>query len=374
MIAIALAGEPDLLIADEPTTALDVTLQAQIITLLKDLQRKRGMGLIFITHDLGVVYRIANRVIVLYQGEVVEAREADSFFQHPEHPYTQKLFAALPNADTRPERIQTNAQPLLKVNCLKVYYPIRKGLFKRTVGQVKAVDDISLTIKTGSTLALVGESGSGKTTIGMAILRLAHISDGQILFAGNDLARLNAHQLKQIRPLIQIVFQDPYSAMNPRMQVAQIVGEGLRKMRAPARERQIDALLDAVGLDPSIKYRYPHEFSGGQRQRICIARALATEPELIICDEPTSALDISAQMQVLQLLLRLQAEKGLSYLLITHNIAVVSYMADDIAVLYRGKIVEAGPTKMVIAEPKHPYTQTLLAAVPSIPKPVDIAT
>lgn len=369
MIAIALSGEPDLLIADEPTTALDVTLQAQIIELLKTLQRKRNMGLVFITHDLGLVYEIADKVVVLYQGEVVESASSADFFNAPQHPYSRKLFSSLPGWLAPVEHdTQNHYQDLLQVSKLKVYYPIKKGIFKRTVGYIKAVDDINLSLKMNKTLALVGESGSGKTTTGMAILRLTKITQGEIIFEGKNLAHLHGAELRHIRSDLQVVFQDPYGSMNPRMLIGDIILEGMRIYSDKERDQRIDQLLTQVGLDPKIKNRYPHEFSGGQRQRICIARALAVEPKLLICDEPTSALDVSAQMQVLQLLLQLQKQMGLSYLLITHNIAVVAYMADEVAVMQGGKIVEIGPVSEVLSQPKHPYTQKLLKAVPQVPK------
>lgn len=369
MIAIALAGEPDLLIADEPTTALDVTLQAQILELLKKLKSERDMSLLFITHDLGIVYQIADKVAVLYQGEVVEASNTKNFFKSPQHPYSLKLFNSLPNFTTITHQRTTEETPLLSVKNLKVYYPIKKGIFKRTVGHVKAVDDVSLILKKGQTLALVGESGSGKTTTGMAILRLTNITSGNIIFEECNISTLKNYELRKLRSDFQVVFQDPYASMNPRMLVGDIIAEGMRIQKIPLKERnrKIDQLLDYVGISPEAKHRYPHEFSGGQRQRICIARALAVEPHLLICDEPTSALDVSAQMQVLTLLQKLQKELGLSYLLITHNIAVVAYMADEVAVMHEGKIIEYGPTMRVLNEPQHNYTKKLLEAVPTIP-------
>jgi peptide/nickel transport system ATP-binding protein len=363
LIAMALAGEPELLIADEPTTALDVTLQAQIIQLLKKLQEKRGMGLIFITHDLGVVRQVADQVMVLYRGEIVESASVHAFFKSPQHPYSHQLFASLPGWLQPPSHPATKqAKRLLTITDLKVYYPIKKGIFKRTIGYVKAVDNISLEVKVGRTLALVGESGSGKTTTGMAILKLTPITQGKIIFNNKDLSQLNYRQIKDFRRNLQIVFQDPYSAMNPRMLIRDIIAEGMGLRASKNTEAQIDQLLQHVGLEADAKYRYPHEFSGGQRQRICIARALAVRPKLLICDEPTSALDASSQMQVLQLLLNLQQEMGLTYLLITHNMGVVNYMADEIAVMYKGKIVETGPASHVLHQPKHPYTQKLLQA------------
>jgi peptide/nickel transport system ATP-binding protein len=373
MIAIALAGEPELLIADEPTTALDVTHQAQVLTLLQKIQQNRGMGLLFITHDLGVVYQMAHQVAVLHNGKIVESAAASDFFTHPQDPYSQKLFAALPGWVQRPPQLSQKpvSETILQVNNLKVYFPIRKGIFKRTIGFVKAVDDISFDLKKGQTLALVGESGSGKTSTGMAVLRLAPVTAGRIQFQGIDLASLSASELRRRRHDFQVVFQDPYASMNPRMLIKDIIVEGMTLHNAynteEKKQQRIDDLLMHVGLMPEAKYRYPHEFSGGQRQRICIARALAPEPKLLVCDEPTSALDISSQMQVLQLLLKLQQELNLSYLLITHNLAVVAYMAHEVAVMYQGKIVEKGSVQEVLQHPQHPYTQELLAAVPKVP-------
>lgn len=373
IIAMALAGEPDLLIADEPTTALDVTLQATVIHLLQELQQKRGMGMLFITHDLGLVYQIASQVVVLLKGEAVEMADAKTFFAQPSHPYSKKLFAAVPNWDAvvqRPRKAET--KPLLSIENLKVYYPIRKGLFRRVVGCVKAVDGVSFTLNEGQTLALVGESGSGKTTTGMAILRLAPITAGHIQFHGHDLREISSTQLREDRKDFQVVFQDPYSSMNPRMLVRDILAEGMlaQKLYRSHEQclRRITELLLYVGLPPEAQMRYPHEFSGGQRQRICIARALAIHPRLLICDEPTSALDVSAQMQVLKLLLKLQQDLNLSYLLITHNLGVVAHMADFVAVMYHGEIVEAGPTFDILNNPQQAYTKNLIAAVPQIPK------
>jgi peptide/nickel transport system ATP-binding protein len=370
MIAIALAGEPDLLIADEPTTALDVTLQAQIISLLRKIQQKRGMGLIFITHDLGIVYEIADQVVVLYKGEVAESASATHFFKNPRDAYSRKLFASIPGwLSPLPKTTVNNPAILLEVKGLKVYYPIKKGIFKRTVDYVKAVDDVGFELPAGSTLALVGESGSGKTTTGMAILKLLHVTSGKIYFEGRDIVDLKGGELLKFRKDLQVVFQDPYGSMNPRMLVGEIIAEGLYSQGLTQNiNHQIDELLHRVGLNPKSKQRYPHEFSGGQRQRICIARALAVQPKLLICDEPTSALDVSAQMQILQLLYKLQQDMGLSYLLITHNIAVVEYMADQVAVMHDGRIVEYGTTQEVLHHPQHLYTKKLLDAVPKIPQ------
>lgn len=373
MIAIALAGEPDLLIADEPTTALDVTIQAQILELLQAKQRERKMGLLFITHDLGVAYQVADRIAVMQAGRIVESGTRAEFYRAPQHAYSKQLFAALPSAARRTQEgwntPVTDAEPVLEVRDLKVYFPIKRGVFRRTVGQVKAVDGVTLTVERGRTLAIVGESGSGKTTMGRGILRLATISDGSVRFHGEDLARLNAAELRRRRAKLQVVFQDPYSSMNPRMMIADIIQEGMLAQGigdAVMRERRVDELLQQVGLEPGHKQRYPHEFSGGQRQRICIARALAVEPDLIVCDEPTSALDVSVQAQILSLLRDLQERMGLAYLFITHNLGVVEYLAHYVAVMHRGRIVEQGPVAQILQRPAHPYTQQLLAAVPKI--------
>lgn len=378
MIAMALSGEPDLLIADEPTTALDVTIQAQVLNLLKELQAKTGMGILFITHDLGVASIMADRIAVMYDGKIVDQNSSDEFFQNPKHDYSKHLFNSLPNRDKRTrENIsvnrseqQDNDRPLLEVNNMKVHYPIRKGLFKRVVGHVKAVDGVSIRLHAGETLAIVGESGSGKTTMGKGILQLLQVSDGEVVFRGEELNKLDSETLRQRRANMQIVFQDPFSSMNPRMMVSDIIEEGMlaQKIGVNKQERVdiIDKLLLDVGLKPEHKLRYPHEFSGGQRQRICIARALAVNPELLICDEPTSALDVSVQAQILDLLRDLQTRRGLAYLFITHNIGVVEYLAHSVAVMYQGEIVEQGPVEDVIYKPKHSYTRKLLAAVPVV--------
>ncbi|MDX1796427.1 MAG: dipeptide ABC transporter ATP-binding protein, partial [Hydrogenovibrio sp.] len=313
MIAMALACEPDLLIADEPTTALDVTIQAQVLDLLKQIRDKRGLAILFITHDMGVVNEMADTVAVMKQGRIVEQAEKAHFFTQPEHPYTQKLLAdAVPKHEFKPV---LETQTLLQVNDLKVHFPIKKGIFQRTVGYVKAVDGISLTIPKGQTLALVGESGSGKSTIGQAILKLVDTTDGSVAFTNEqaqiNLTQLSEKQMKPYRKKVQVIFQDPFSALNPRMTISEIIREGMTSLKVgpqdkPSQDRRIDELLEQVGLLPEHKYRYPHEFSGGQRQRIGIARALAVEPELIICDEPTSALDVSVRAQVLALLDDLQ--------------------------------------------------------------------
>ncbi|AYH44079.1 ABC transporter ATP-binding protein [Azoarcus sp. DN11] len=442
MIAMALAGEPELLIADEPTTALDVTIQAQVLDLLVGLQAERGMGMLLITHDLGVVARMAQRIGVMYAGELVETGARDDFFRAPLHPYSRKLFAALPTDAQRGRPLaalggqvppldqpfagcrfagrcpdvfarchdeapawhvvgaqsvrchlyagahratetvrgaegtilrQPSSQPvapLLDVRDLQVHFPVRKGLLRREVARVRAVDGVSLTLAPGRTLALVGESGCGKTTAGKAILQLVTPTGGEVYLDGTPLAGLSQAALRELRRDFQMVFQDPFASLNPRMRVGEIIEEGLLALGvepdALKRAARIDTLLARVGLTPDMKLRYPHEFSGGQRQRIAIARALAVQPKLIVCDEPTSALDVSVQAQILNLMRELQAEFELAYLFITHNIGVVSWMADDVAVMYLGRIVEQGAVAKVLEAPAHPYTRALLAAVPDI--------
>ncbi|MDE2089974.1 MAG: ABC transporter ATP-binding protein [Gammaproteobacteria bacterium] len=449
MIAMALAGEPQLLIADEPTTALDVTLQAQVLELLRSLQRDTGMAVLLITHDLGVVAQMADRVAVMYAGQIVEAAARRPFIAEPRHPYSRKLFESLPAMDkragalavipgavpaltqafqgcrfaarcdfawdacrerepvwialdgggvrchladpaltaTRPQagvaRVAAAARPsrpvpatgrrdgaLLDVEGLEVHFPIHAGVLKRVVGRVRAVDGVTLHIGAGRTLALVGESGCGKTTVGKGILQLIRPTAGRVRFDGVDLTALRGETLRKRRAQFQIIFQDPYSSMNPRMPIGAIVEEGMVAQRleddADRRRARVGALLEQVGLTPEIQSRYPHEFSGGQRQRICIARALAVNPRLLICDEPTSALDISVQAQILNLLRGLQDTLGLCYLFITHNLSVVAYLAHEVAVMYLGRIVEYGPVEDVLHRPAHPYTQALLASVPVV--------
>jgi peptide/nickel transport system ATP-binding protein len=368
MIAIALAGRPDLLIADEPTTSLDVTIQAQILTLLKNIQKQTGMALWLISHDLALVSTMADRVAVMQQGIIVETGALPDFFHQPKHPYTQKLLLALPSMQSCLKHQPEEAPPLLKVDDFRFYYPIRKGLFKRVVDHVRAVDGVGFTIPRGKTLALVGESGCGKTTLGKALLNLIPGGTGRVLLDGVDLGQLAGEVLRRKRADMQIVFQDPFSSMNPRMLVGDIVAEGIRALHpdigADARKEKVRQLLEQVGLPADAAERYPHEFSGGQRQRICIARALAVNPKLIICDEPTSALDVSVQAQIIDLLKTLQREKHVSYLFITHDLAVVAEIADEVAVMYRGKIVEHGDVRQVLMEPRHDYTRKLLAAAP----------
>ncbi|MFN0315242.1 MAG: dipeptide ABC transporter ATP-binding protein [Burkholderiales bacterium] len=439
MIAMALACDPSLLVADEPTTALDVTIQAQVLELLRGMQKERGMAVLLITHDLGVVAEMAHRVGVMYAGELVEIAARETFFSRPAHPYSRKLFEAVPRGGGRGEALavipgvvpslsqvfsgcrfadrcehvmphcrtslppwvdlnhgqrvrchlpfegkalaqgavaageasQDNAgAPLLSVKDLEIHFPIRKGVLRSVVGYVRAVDGVGLEIPSHRTLALVGESGCGKTTLGKGLLRLLPLTGGSIEFAGSELSALSYEGMRKHRKALQIIFQDPYSSLNPRMRVMDIVQEGMQALgvggEAQERERRVDELLEQVGLSPEMRYRYPHEFSGGQRQRIAIARALAVEPQLIVCDEPTSALDVSVQAQILNLLRDLQQRLGLAYLFITHNISVVDYLAHHVAVMYLGRIVETGTVEEVLRSPKHPYTQALLSAVPRI--------
>jgi peptide/nickel transport system ATP-binding protein len=445
MIAMALAAQPDLLIADEPTTALDVTIQAQILGLLKELQKQTGMAIFLITHDLGVVAEMADRVAVMYAGQIVESASRKQFFASPKHPYSRKLFRSIPGrvqrgaaleviAGSVPSLRQTfrgcrfadrcdqawelcrtkvpgwttqnsrgvrchlyddtvsappsavkprrltgktskadtvkTGETLLQVADLKVHFPITRGVFQRVVGHVKAVDGVSLDIARGRTLALVGESGCGKTTVGKGILQLVPPSSGSVVYNGRELTQLKGNELRPLRRHFQIIFQDPYASLDPRMLVGEILEEGMRAQgigssREQRQERAAE-LLQKVGLSSDARQRYPHEFSGGQRQRISIARALAVEPELIVCDEPTSALDVSVQAQVLNLLKGLQDDLGLSYLFITHNLSVVEYLAHEVAVMYLGRIVERGRVDEVLENPKHPYTEALLSAVPVI--------
>ncbi|AHF01177.1 microcin C ABC transporter ATP-binding protein YejF [Thiomicrospira aerophila AL3] len=368
MIAMALACEPDLLIADEPTTALDVTIQAQVLKLLRKLRDERGLSILFITHDMGVVAEMADRVAVMQKGQIVETAEVEHFIKAPSHPYTQQLLAdALPQRNYKPAAEQAS---LLDLKGLKVHFPIKKGILQRTVGHVKAVDGVDLTIRRGETLALVGESGSGKSTIGQAILRLIDSTEGEIRYQDVNLAQLTERKIKPLRKKIQVIFQDPYSALNPRMTIGEIIREGMVSLKVGSQdktdqERRIDELLQQVGLLPEHKLRYPHEFSGGQRQRIGIARALAVEPELIICDEPTSALDVTVRAQVLDLLNHLQQTYNLSLLFITHDLSIIPRIAHRVAVMSEGKIVEQGDVQSILENPQHTYTQTLLAAAPS---------
>ncbi len=376
MIAMALACEPDLLIADEPTTALDVTIQAQVLQLLKHIQKERGFSILFITHDLSVVAQVAERIAVMQKGHIVETAEAEMFFKAPQHPYTRQL---LKDALGSGERASTPpSHPLLEVRNVKVYFPVKKGIFQRNRADIKAVDGASFRIEKGKTLALVGESGSGKSTIGQAILSLVPVKEGEILFEGTNLVTLSKTQLQPYRQKIQVIFQDPFAALDPRMRVGEIIAEGMESLgmgpkTKQARREAIMKLLQKVELDAEAIDRYPHEFSGGQRQRIGIARALAVEPELIICDEPTSALDVTVRAQVLELLKRIQEETGVAYLFITHDLSIVPAIADEVAVMQQGKIVEQGRVAEVMKHPKEAYTKTLLAAAPKLPKTIQKA-
>ena len=374
MLAMALAGEPDLLIADEPTTALDVTTQARILALLKKIQRDMGMAMLFITHDLAVASQVADRVAVMNKGKLVETASTRQFFSRPQHPYSKQLLDSLPDASKNIERdtgVALSAQePMLRVSGLTVHFPVQKGLFGRPAGYLRAVDGVSLELAQGRTLAVVGESGSGKTTLGKGILQLLKPAGGAVFLTGDNLSDLSRSQLRQRRADMQVVFQDPFSSMNPLMMVKDIIEEGMSTLgtenNAAHRQNLVDQLLIQVGLEPDHKYRYPHEFSGGQRQRICIARALAVRPKLLVCDEPTSALDVTVQARILELLASLQEELGLAYLFITHNISVVASFAHEVAVMYRGRIVEQGATNTVLTTPRHEYTKALLSAVPVI--------
>jgi peptide/nickel transport system ATP-binding protein len=447
MIAMAMACEPGLLIADEPTTALDVTIQAEILDLMQALQAQKGMAILLITHDLGVVAQVADRVAVMYAGRIVETASRERLLHNPAHPYTIKLLQSLPSRTQRTQALQTIAGrvpsayelppgcrfaarchmvqaachevdprllpveaeheaacilydvqhqgrrmtpaevrtppaprprtpeqttplPLLRLEGLTVHFPIRRGVLKRVVGYVRAVDGVDLEIRQGTTLALVGESGCGKTTLGKALLQLIQPTAGRVLLHGQDLTALSRNALHPYRRRLQVIFQDPYTALDPRMMVGEIVTEGMAAhdigRTRQEREARAKALLTQVGLDPEMLNRYPHEFSGGQRQRLGIARCLAVEPDFIVCDEATSSLDVSVQAQILNLLEQLQADLGLSYLFITHNLGVVEYLADEVAVMYLGRIVERGPTAEVFDNPRHPYTQALLSAVPRL--------
>ncbi len=436
MIAIALAGEPKLLIADEPTTALDVTIQAQVLDLLDELRRSQGMALLLITHDLGVVARMADRIGVMYAGQLVEEASREAFFARPAHPYSVRLFAALPDAERRGGRLATipgsvppadtvyagcrfvercgeardecgkaappwrelgdgrrvrcvlveaapavaagvgagdtaisgAEKPLLAVDDLKVHFPILRGILQRAVGAVRAVDGVSLQLMPGRTLALVGESGCGKTTAGKAMLQLIRPTAGRVQLDGLEITTRSMAELRPLRAKMQMVFQDPFASLNPRLRVGEIIAEGMRALGTAGGDasKRVAELLEKVGLRPEMANRYPHEFSGGQRQRIAIARALAVNPQVLICDEPTSALDVSVQAQILNLLADLQRELQLAYLFITHNIAVVDYLAHDVAVMYLGRVVESGSADEVLRRPRHPYTKALLAAVPRI--------
>ncbi len=363
MIAMALANNPDLLIADEPTTALDVTVQAQILKLLKDLQREYGMALLLITHDLGIVRNMADRVVVMQKGQVVEQGETKAVFANPQHAYTKLLLTAEPKG--LPPPTDTSAPTVVETRGLKVWFPIRRGFFKRTVGHIKAVDGVDAIVRAGQTLGVVGESGSGKTTMGLAILRLIR-SEGPIVYMGQRIDGYNTAMMRPLRKEMQIVFQDPFGSLSPRLSIQQIVEEGLtvqgRNLSNDQRRDIVAKALTEVGLDPTTMDRYPHEFSGGQRQRIAIARALALNPKFIMLDEPTSALDMSVQAQIVDLLRGLQQKHGLAYLFISHDLRVVRALANEVIVMRNGVTVESGPTAEVFTSPKTDYTKALIAA------------
>jgi microcin C transport system ATP-binding protein len=363
MIAMALANRPDLFIADEPTTALDVTVQAQILELLKELQARHNMAMLFITHDLGIVRKIADDVAVMQKGKIVETNTMAEIFADPRHPYTQALIAAEPKGT--PPAIDMASKTILEASDIRVWFPIKRGFFRRTVGFIKAVDSVSISVREGETVGVVGESGSGKTTLGLAILRLIRC-EGAIVFLGRPIEGLNFTQMRPLRRDMQIVFQDPYGSLSPRLPVADIVAEGLGvqyKTMSTARKREIVAqALTDTGLDPEAMDRYPHEFSGGQRQRIAIARAIVLEPKFIVLDEPTSALDMSVQAQIVDLLRDLQKRRGLAYLFISHDLKVVRALASEIIVMRDGKVVESGPAVDLLANPRSAYTRALFAA------------
>ena len=363
MIAMALANEPDLLIADEPTTALDVTIQAQILKLLKELQQKLGMALLLITHDLGIVRKMADKVCVMTQGMIVEEGDEEAIFAHPQHPYTQRLLAAEPKG--RPLAAAADAPVVMEGDDVKVWFPIKQGVLKRTVDYVRAVDGISVTVRQGHTVGVVGESGSGKTTLGLALLRLLS-SEGAIRFDGKGIQDLGNKELRPLRRSMQIVFQDPYGSLSPRLSIGEIVAEGLRIHgmggTETEREAMIVAALEEVGLDPESRHRYPHEFSGGQRQRIAIARAMVLKPRFVVLDEPTSALDMSVQAQIVDLLRELQQRHSLAYLFISHDLKVVRALADEVIVMRDGKVVEQGRSEQIFDAPAQDYTKALMKA------------
>ena len=363
MIAMALANEPDLLIADEPTTALDVTVQAQILTLLKDLQTRLGMAMLFITHDLGIVRKLADTVCVMKEGRIVEQGPVERVFTAHEHPYTRALLAAEPKPDPAP--VRPDEPVVVEVKDLKVWFPVKRGVLRRVVGHIKAVDGVSVAVRKGETLGIVGESGSGKTTLGLAILRLIS-SQGQIVLLGNSLTGLKFREMLPHRHNMQIVFQDPYGSLSPRMSISDIVEEGLwvhhPKLSEEERARRVIRALTDVGLDPDTRFRYPHEFSGGQRQRIALARAIVLEPTFIVLDEPTSALDMLIQAQMVDLLRELQKRLNLTYMFISHDLRVVAALASRLVVMRHGKIVEEGPAAELFAHPKTDYTRALFAA------------
>ncbi len=362
MIAMALANQPDLLVADEPTTALDVTIQAQILDLLADLKEAEGMSLLFITHDLGIVRRIADRVCVMQAGEIVETGKTEDIFANPRHPYTQMLLAAEPAG--APDPVPDGAEEIMRTEALRVWFPIQRGLLRRTVGYVKAVNEATIAVRQGETLGIVGESGSGKTTLALAILRLLS-SEGKIAFLGDELQDWPSVRIRPLRKDMQVVFQDPYGSLSPRMTVGQIVAEGLTvhgDQVAGHPEELVVNILREVGLDPDMRHRYPHEFSGGQRQRIAIARAMILRPRLVVLDEPTSALDMTVQVQIVELLRNLQKTHNLAYLFISHDLKVVRALSHKVIVMKQGDIVETGLNEEIFGNPQHSYTRQLMAA------------
>jgi microcin C transport system ATP-binding protein len=363
MIAMALANDPKLLIADEPTTALDVTVQAQILELLADLKARTGMGMLFITHDLGIVRKIADRVCVMTNGEIVEQGPTEDIFTNPQHSYTQHLLSAEPKGE--PPELDTSAPPVMTGQNIKVWFPIKRGFLRKTVDNIKAVDGIDVTVRAGQTLGIVGESGSGKTTLGLALMRLIS-SRGDINLLGNDIQGRSSKELRPLRKDMQIVFQDPFGSLSPRMSIASIIEEGLTihfpKLSRQEREQRVSDVLREVGLDPDMRHRYPHEFSGGQRQRFAIARALVLEPKFLMLDEPTSALDMSVQAQVVDLLRAVQKRRNLAYLFISHDLKVVRALANEVIVMRLGKVVEQGPSARIFDAPEHEYTRALMAA------------
>jgi len=363
MIAMALANEPDLLIADEPTTALDVTVQAQILKLLKELQGRLGMAMLFITHDLGIVRKIADRVCVMKDGKIVEENNVADIFKSPQHPYTKALLAAEPRPQAAP--MNPNAEVVLKTDDLKVWFPVKRGVMRKVVGHIKAVDGVSVEVRKGETLGVVGESGSGKTTLGLALLRLIS-SDGPIVFMGKELQGLRFKQMRPHRRNMQIVFQDPYGSLSPRMSVSDIIQEGMwihmPHIPRDECEKHVIKAMEDVGLNPEWRHRYPHEFSGGQRQRIAVARAIVLEPTFVVLDEPTSALDMLIQAQMVDLLCALQKRHNLTYMFISHDLRVVAAMSSRLMVMKEGKVVEAGPAGELFKSPKNAYTRALFAA------------
>lgn len=363
MIAMALANEPELLIADEPTTALDVTVQAQILELLNKLKSERGLSMLFITHDLGIVRKFADRVCVMTKGKIVEHGPTAEIFDNPQHDYTKHLLAAEPKGN--PPKTKPDAPVIIEGEDMKVWFPIKAGFMRKTVDHVKAVDGIDVSLRQGQTLGVVGESGSGKTTLGLALTRMIS-SQGRIGFIGRDIDAYSFNQMKPLRNEMQIVFQDPYGSLSPRMSVSEIIGEGLSihrpELSIKDRDELVADVLPQVGLDPATRHRYPHEFSGGQRQRIAIARAMILEPKFVMLDEPTSALDMSVQAQVVELLLRLQEERNLAYLFISHDLKVVRALANEVLVMRLGKVVEQGPSAQIFDDPQEDYTKALMAA------------